>query len=162
MTPLTFGNLLKFGPKSWHNTKGRLPSSTKREREREREHSKSHTNHATHHTCAHYAIPFLRRAFNKPRTRAGELPRRVVERRPHDDGGFPPWSRPNIDSYDSQTWLECYCHHWYWCYQPYHQWYVDKTLKWHFLLTNFFSLLFRKTKKFQGGWGGIFCWVGLK
>ena len=112
-----------------------------REREREREHSKSHTNHATHHTCAHYAIPFLRRAFNKPRTRAGELPRRVVERRPHDDGGFPPWSRPNIDSYDSQTWLECYCHHWYWCYQPYHQWYVDKTLKWHFLLTNFFLLI---------------------
>ena len=35
MTPLTFGNHLKFGPDSCHNTKGR-PTFLHRERERER------------------------------------------------------------------------------------------------------------------------------
>ena len=74
-TPLTFGNLLKIGPVSYHNAKGRqIPSSTKRES----------TRSSARNTCT----PSHRQ---EPTNRAPHIrelsPRRVVKQR-HGSGGL--------------------------------------------------------------------------
>ena len=86
VTPFIFGNPLKFGSDSCHNTKGK-PTFL----HREREYPKPHVNHTTHYMHNYREGPPLGPA------RAGALPWWVVEWRPHD-GGFPPWSRPGVNS----------------------------------------------------------------
>ena len=72
-TPLTFGNLLKFGLDSCHNAKGRhIPSST----EREREHPKLRAKHAVHHHI------FGEGPSNRAPHAQDLSPRRMVEQRP--------------------------------------------------------------------------------
>ena len=85
MTPLTFGNHLKFGPGSCHNAKGRPTFlHTQREREREREREKPPKAPRESHKCTTLIIK--RGPLTRPH--AQELsPWGVVERR-HSIGGL--------------------------------------------------------------------------
>ena len=74
-TPLTFGNHLKFGPDSYHKTKGR---PTFLHREREREHPKLCTNH----THSHWEGP------STGRTCMWAVATKGGRTNAHDSGGF--------------------------------------------------------------------------
>ena len=92
MTPLTFGNPLKFGPNFCHNTKGR-PTFLHREREC----SKPRTNHATHYYTRAHLSSISKGAFNGPRARKSITTAGGRMKARWRRWFFAPFSRPGID-----------------------------------------------------------------